>query len=69
MTDSILIFQHTQNRMYFALLESNAAINSGTICNSPNEAVKKLSDSPAALGTDWLLVDILTSDIYPELFV
>lgn len=68
-TDSILIYQHKQTRMYFARLKSNTMINSGTICKSPNEAIKKLAYNPTALGTSWLLVDTLTSDVYPELFL
>ena len=68
-TDSILVYQHNTTRMYFALLESNSMVNSGVVCNSPGQAIQKLADNPTALATGWLLVDTLTSDIYPELFL
>lgn len=69
MTDSILIYQHNTTRMYFATLSSNSMINSGTTCKSPNEAVKQLDDYPTVMSSGWILVDKLTSDIYPELFL
>lgn len=69
MIDSILIYQHTQTRMYFAILSSNYMINSDTVCKSPSEAVKQLGSYPSVMGSGWILVDKLTSDIYPELFL
>ena len=68
-TDSILVYQHNTTRMYFATLKSNSTINSGIACSSPNQAIQKLSSNPTALAGGWLLVDTLTSDIYPELFL
>lgn len=68
-TDSILVYQHNTTRMYFATLESNTMINSGEVCKSPSEAIRNLNLSHSTMRFNWLLVDTLTSDIYPELFL
>lgn len=74
-TDSILVYQHNTTRMYRALRYSTEVFTAPhdiTIQSyaSPALAVKRLSSNSYILLTpSWLLVDTLTSDIYPELFL
>ena len=75
-TDSILIYQHNTTRNYVAVLNSVDLFTAppGTdipaTYSSPALAVKYVrSGLYAVLTPNWLLVDTLTSDIYPELFL
>lgn len=74
MIDSILIYQHNVTRDYIAVRSSSDIFIAPSMPNpsysSPALAVKHLTPSLCVVLTpDWLLVDILTSDIYPELFL
>ena len=69
-TDSIRVYQHPTTRMYVAILLSNPTTNSGVAHASVSEAVRSLTpNSVNVISPSWLLVDTLTSDIYPELFL